>query len=80
MAEAPGSFGVLLTEGAEQDLEAIRDYIADADCLANANHVLDQLAEVVETLSRCPERGIHPKELAALASGNTGRRCSSRTA
>ena len=57
---------VLLTQGAEQDLESIHDYIAEFDCVANANHVLDQLMEVVEGLAQFPERGSYPKELVAL--------------
>jgi toxin ParE1/3/4 len=60
------TFEVLLTEGAEQDLEAIHDYIADFDCVANANYVLDQLMAVVDSLSRFPERGSYPRELVAL--------------
>ena len=63
MAGAPAKFEVLLTEGAEQDLEAIHDYIAEFDCVANANHVLDELMQVVESLSRFPERGSYPREL-----------------
>lgn len=59
-------YEVLLTEGAEQDLESIYDYIAEFDCKANADHVLDRLLEVVESLSTFPERGAYPKELAAL--------------
>lgn len=59
-------FEVLITEGAEQDLEAIHDYIAEFDCVANADYVLDELMEVVESLSRHPERGSYPKELVAL--------------
>ena len=47
-------------------MEAIHDYIAEFDCVANANYVLDQLMEVVESLSRFPERGSYPKELVAL--------------
>ena len=66
MADRRAKFEVLLTEGAEQDLEAIHDYIADFDCVANANYVLDQLMAVVDTLSRFPERGSYPKELVAL--------------
>ncbi len=66
MAGTPTKFEVLLTQGAEQDLEAIHDYIAEFDCVANANHVLDQLVKVVESLSRYPERGSYPKELVAL--------------
>lgn len=57
---------VLLTEGAEQDLESIHDYIAEFDCVANANHVLDRLMKAVESLSKFPERGSYPKELSAL--------------
>jgi len=66
MADAPVKFEVLLTEGAEQDLEAIHDHIAEFDCVANANHVLDRLMVVVASLSRFPERGSYPKELLAL--------------
>jgi len=66
MADRRAKFEVLLTEGAEQDLEAIHDYIADFDRVANANYVLDQLMAVVDSLSRFPERGSYPKELVAL--------------
>ncbi len=66
MAGAPAKFDVVLTEGAEQDLESIHDYIAEFDCVPNANNVLDKLMEVVESLSRFPERGSYPKELVAL--------------
>lgn len=58
-------FEVLLTEGAEQDLESIHDYIAEFDCVAKAMHVLDQLTKVVQSLSRFPERG-YPRELITL--------------
>ena len=57
---------VLLIDGVEQDLESIYDYIAEFDCRANADHVLDRLLEVVESLSTFPERGAYPKELIAL--------------
>jgi toxin ParE1/3/4 len=66
MAGAPAEFQALLTEGAEQDLEAIHDYICEFDCVANANYVLDQLMAVVQSLSPFPERGSYPKELVAL--------------
>ncbi|AOU97868.1 plasmid stabilization protein [Acidihalobacter yilgarnensis] len=66
MKGAPAKFEVLLTEGAEQDLEAIHDYISEFDCVANANHVLDELMDVVESLSKFPERGSFPKELVGL--------------
>ena len=66
MSGTPAKFEVLLTQGAEQDLEAIHDYIAQFDCIASANHVLDRLMDVVQSLSRLPERGNYPKELVAL--------------
>lgn len=59
-------YEVLLTEGAERDLESIYDYIAEFDCKANADYVLDRLLDIVESLTAFPERGAHPKELVAL--------------
>jgi toxin ParE1/3/4 len=66
MPGGPAKFEVLLTAGAEQDLEAIHDYISAFDSVANANYVLDGLLEVVQTLSKFPERGSYPKELVNL--------------
>jgi toxin ParE1/3/4 len=66
MAGGPAPYEVLLTRGAEQDLESIHDYIAECDCVANADRVLDQLMEVVGGLAQFPERGSYPKELVAL--------------
>jgi toxin ParE1/3/4 len=70
-------FEVLLTVGAEQDLEAIHDYICEFDCTANADHVLDQLTQVVQSLSRFPERGGYPKELVCLGIKECWRWCRS---
>ncbi|AOS79127.1 MULTISPECIES: type II toxin-antitoxin system RelE/ParE family toxin [Hydrogenophaga] len=66
MASRPKRYEVLLTHGAEQDLESIHDHIAEFDCLANAHRVLDQLMAVVDGLAHMPERGSYPKELVAL--------------
>ena len=66
MSGTPAKFEVFLTDGAVQDLEAIHDYISEFDCVANANYVLDELTDVVESLSRYPERGSYPKELVSL--------------
>lgn len=66
MAGTPVTFEVLLTRGAEQDLEAIYDYIAEFDCVASANRVLDALLAAVESLSKAPARGSYPKELVSL--------------
>ena len=59
-------YKVLLTEGAEHDLEEIHGYIAEYDSPNNANYVLDELTQVAESLSSFPERGSHPQELLAL--------------
>jgi toxin ParE1/3/4 len=66
VAGTPDRFEVLLTAGAEQDLESIFDYIASFDSVANANYVLDQLMKVADSLARLPERGSYPKELVSL--------------
>ncbi len=66
MAGVPAEFDVLLTAGAEQDLEAIYDYICEFDAVASANAVLDALMAVVEGLSHAPERGSYPQELLGL--------------
>ncbi len=66
MASKPSHYPVLLTQGAEQDLESLYDYIAEFDCQANANSVLDRLGRVVSDLALFPERGSYPKELLAL--------------
>lgn len=59
-------YEVLLTEGAERDLEAIHDYVAEFDSPASAGYVLEQLLETVETLATFPERGSHPREMLVL--------------
>ena len=66
MARQPARYDVLLTVGAERDLEAIHHHIRTSDCEASANRVLDALMAVVKNLSELPERGSIPKELAAL--------------
>jgi toxin ParE1/3/4 len=66
MPGKPVRYEVLLTHGAEHDLESIYDYIAEFDCAENAHRVLDQLMNVVEGLTQFPERGSYPKELLSL--------------
>lgn len=63
---AASKYEVLLTKGAEQDLESIYDYIAEFDSQKNADHVLDQLTKIIDNLSRSLERGNYPKELSAV--------------
>lgn len=59
-------YEVLLTEGAERDLEEIYDYIAEFDSPEKAHYVLNRLLEVAESLATFPGRGAHPRELRAL--------------
>jgi len=66
MTGAPVRYKVLLTQGAEHDLEALHAYITEFDCIANADRVLDELMKLADGLSRFPERGGHPKELIGL--------------
>ena len=66
MADTLAGFEVLLTEGAEQDLESIHDYIAEFDCAGNADYVLNGLMDAVGGLSSHPERGSYPNELVSL--------------
>jgi len=57
---------VLITQGAERDLEEIYDHIAEFDSPEKAEYVLGRLLEVAERLATFPDRGPHPKELQAL--------------
>ncbi|MBU6304831.1 MAG: type II toxin-antitoxin system RelE/ParE family toxin [Betaproteobacteria bacterium] len=57
---------MLLTRGAEQDLEAIVDYISEVDGPVRSSHVVDQFTGCFERLSSMPERGGYPRELLSL--------------
>ena len=60
-------YPVLLTEGAEQDLESIYDYIiANSSTRASADYVLDQVLKAAARLARHPQRGSYPSELLSL--------------
>ena len=59
-------YEVLVTQGAERDLEEIYDHIAEFDAPEKADYVLGRLLEVAERLATFPDRGPHPKELQAL--------------
>ncbi|MDR3671006.1 MAG: type II toxin-antitoxin system RelE/ParE family toxin [Holophaga sp.] len=59
-------YQVLLTEGAERDLETIHGYLLAAESRAQADQMLDQLQVVAASLARFPARGTLPKELKAL--------------
>ncbi len=66
MATRPVLYEVVLTQGAEQDLEALFDHVAEYDSVANAHRLLDKLMDVAQSLSKFPERGSRPKELLAV--------------
>lgn len=66
MPSRPTRYEVLLSHGAEQDLESIHDYIVEFDSVAHADHVLDQITKAARGLAQFPERGSYPKELLAL--------------
>jgi len=59
-------FEVPLTEDANRDLEDIYNYVAEHDAPGRADDLLDRIEEVIEGLSKHPERGSFPKELSAL--------------
>ncbi len=59
-------YEVLITQGAERDLEEIYDHIAEFDTPEKADYVLNRLLEVAERLATFPDRGPHPKVLQAL--------------
>jgi plasmid stabilization system protein ParE len=46
----PVKYAVLLTRGAEQDLEAIVDYVFEADGPVRSSHVLEQFNGCFERL------------------------------
>lgn len=59
-------FEVELTAGAEADLEAIYDYMAEIRSTGDAEALLDALLAKIDMLERFPLRGAVPKELDAL--------------
>jgi toxin ParE1/3/4 len=59
-------YEVLLIESAEHDLEVIYDYLVANGSREEADHVLDRVMVAAESLASFPDRGSHPKELAAL--------------
>ena len=53
-------YKVLLTAGAESDIDDLHSYIAAHDSQDRADRVLDRLMEVADNLAEFPERGSHP--------------------
>jgi toxin ParE1/3/4 len=64
-----GRFAVELTQGAEDDLEAIHTWLAEHRSPDDASALLDRLLEAIDTLERFPRRGSVPQELEALGIG-----------
>ena len=60
------AFQVVLTEDAERDLEELIAYIAKRDSARAAQHVLNRILEIADSLSTAPTRGSAPKELRGL--------------
>ena len=54
------------TADAENDLEAIANYIAGNDSLERAQYVIDKIMGVVGSLTTLPDKGNYPKELDAF--------------
>ncbi len=54
------AFEVVPTEDASADLEELHEHIARHDAPARADHVLDRIQEILDTLATFPERGSYP--------------------
>jgi toxin ParE1/3/4 len=63
---AQPQFEVRLTQGAEQDLESLYDYLAEQRGADTAQALLDSLLARAEALERFPDRGGVPAELDRL--------------
>ena len=59
-------YDVLLTAGAERDMEALYDYVAEFDSVAQAEALLEKILQTANSLAMHPERGTYPKELLSL--------------
>ena len=51
---------------AENELEAITEYIAEHDSLEHAQYVIDKILDAVGSLTTLPDKGSYPKELEAF--------------
>ena len=57
---------LVISRGAAKVLQAIYEFVMEADSEAQADDLLDRLEALVGTLGLNPDRGSHPKELANL--------------
>jgi toxin ParE1/3/4 len=60
------AYRVVVTDDARRDIEDICDYIAGNDSIEQAERIADRILKLVRALAEFPERGAHPRELAAL--------------
>lgn len=60
------AYSVVLTDDALRDLDDLCAYIAENDSHGSADYVLDRIEKALNSLAELPERGRHPRELAAL--------------
>lgn len=67
-----GKFEVIVSEEAEKDLDAIYDFIAQADGVEQATLIQDRLMEEIFALETLPMRWKCPEEMLVL--GTTGYR------
>ena len=56
-------FSVQLTDDAARDLEELCDYVERRDAPGRAEHLLERIEMVFDSLSAHPHRGNYPKEL-----------------
>lgn len=59
-------FTVILTEGADADLDDLHRYVAETRSLDEADALLDRLLDRAATLTTFPMKGAIPKELEHL--------------
>jgi toxin ParE1/3/4 len=64
------SYVITMTEGAEKDITQIYQYIANHDCVENADYVLDELTRLVDDLAYFPAKGKLPSELEGINEEN----------
>ncbi len=60
------TWSVFLTDDAARDLSDIYANIARHDSPGKADHVLQNIEKILDSLSESPERGAFPKELLGL--------------
>ena len=63
---AEPAYEVLFTQGADDDLESLYDYLAEHRSQDEAQALLDAILAKVTTLERFPRRGALPRVLAVL--------------